>query len=45
MLVDNDSSVNILFESAFDQMHVDHPWIPRIEPIYGFIGDSLISRG
>lgn len=42
MLVDNDSSINIRFGRAFDQIHVNHPWIPMIEPIYDLVGDSLI---
>lgn len=36
MLVDNDNSVNILFEGAFDQMNIDHHCIPMAKPIYGF---------
>lgn len=45
MLVDNGSIVNILFESAFDQMQVDRFWLPMVEPFYSFTGDSLIPKG
>lgn len=36
MLVDTCSCVNILFESAFVQMQLDHSWTPMAESLYGF---------
>lgn len=44
MLVDNGSSVNILFTATFDKMKVDHELTYINSPLYGFIGDSLIPR-
>lgn len=34
MLVDNGSSVNILFASTFDKIQINHGLIPIIEPLY-----------
>ncbi|KAL2465863.1 Uncharacterized protein Adt_41714 [Abeliophyllum distichum] len=45
MLVIDGSAVNILFDSAFDQMDVDHELTAISEPLFGFTGDSLIPRG
>ncbi|KAL2512637.1 Uncharacterized protein Adt_18237 [Abeliophyllum distichum] len=42
MLVDDGSSVNILFGNAFDQMEVDHEVTAISEPLFGFTGDGLI---
>lgn len=44
MIKDNGIFINILFVSAFDQMQVDHTWIPLDEPIYDFTRDSLFPR-
>ncbi|XP_022864597.1 uncharacterized protein LOC111384542 [Olea europaea var. sylvestris] len=44
MLVDNGSSVNILFQSAFDKMILDHQLTPTTTPLYGFTGDSITPR-
>lgn len=44
-LVDNGSSVNILFGTTFDKMAVDHELTPMSSPLYGFTGDSIIPRG
>ncbi|XP_022852948.1 uncharacterized protein LOC111374508 [Olea europaea var. sylvestris] len=38
MLIDNGSSVNILFGSTFDKMQIQ----PMIDPLLGFTGDSII---
>ncbi|KAL2471312.1 Uncharacterized protein Adt_39448 [Abeliophyllum distichum] len=43
MLVDNESLVNILFGSAFNQIEVDHPWTPISESLYGFTGTTSSS--
>ena len=45
MLVDNGSSVNILFGSTFDKMQIEHGLIPMTDPLFGFTGDSIIPRG
>ncbi|XP_022865625.1 uncharacterized protein LOC111385468 [Olea europaea var. sylvestris] len=45
MLVDNDSSVNILFVSTFDKMILDHKLMPTSTPLYEFMGDSITQRG
>ncbi|XP_022880635.1 uncharacterized protein LOC111397904 [Olea europaea var. sylvestris] len=45
MLVDNGSSVNILFGSTFDIMILDHELTPTTTPLYGFTGDSITQRG
>lgn len=45
ILEDNGSSVNIIFRYAFDKMDVDHELTPVNTPLYGFIGDNIISRG
>lgn len=45
MLVDNGSSVNIIFGATYDQMEVKQALTPVTSPIYGFTGDSLIPRG
>ncbi|CAI9763836.1 unnamed protein product [Fraxinus pennsylvanica] len=45
MLVDNDSSINILFRTTFDKMAVDHELTPMSSPLYGFTGDIIIPRG
>ncbi|KAL2517944.1 Uncharacterized protein Adt_14191 [Abeliophyllum distichum] len=38
MLVDDLSTVNILFGNAFDQMEVDHEVTAISEPLFGFTG-------
>lgn len=45
MLVDNGSSVNILFGSTFEKMAVDDELNPMTSPLYGFTGDSIIPKG
>lgn len=45
MLIDNGNSINILFESAFIHIQVDHPWVPMVKPLYSFNRDDLIPRG
>ncbi|KAL2519106.1 Uncharacterized protein Adt_15353 [Abeliophyllum distichum] len=45
MMVDDGSTVNILFDSAFDQMDVDHELIAISEPLFNFTRDSLVSQG
>ncbi|KAL2476254.1 Ribonuclease H [Abeliophyllum distichum] len=36
MLVDNGSSVNVIFTSTYEQMNIDVPLEPSTEPLYGF---------
>lgn len=45
MLVDNMSSVNIIYGASFDKMEVDHELTRVTSPLYGFIGDNIVSRG
>ncbi|KAL2479865.1 Uncharacterized protein Adt_32831 [Abeliophyllum distichum] len=45
MLVDHGSAVSVLFGSAFDQIDVDHELTAISEPLFGFMGDSLVLRG
>ncbi|KAL2518135.1 Integrase catalytic domain-containing protein [Abeliophyllum distichum] len=45
MLVDDDSAVNILFGSTFDQMDVDHKLTGISEPLFSFTVDSFIPQG
>lgn len=45
MLVNNGSSVNILFGTTFDKMKVDHELTPVSSPLYGFTGDGIVPRG
>ncbi|KAL2532255.1 Uncharacterized protein Adt_05606 [Abeliophyllum distichum] len=45
MLVDDGSALNILFGSAFDQMDIDHELAVILEPLFGFMGDDLVSQG
>lgn len=45
MLVDNDSSVNILFGTTFDKMIVDHELTLITIPLYGFTGDNITPKG
>lgn len=51
MLVGNGSLVNILFDSTYDKMQVDHELTLMdheltlmTSPLYGFMGDSIITR-
>ncbi|KAL2505569.1 Integrase catalytic domain-containing protein [Abeliophyllum distichum] len=44
MLVDDGSAVNIMFESAFDQMEVNHELTANPEPLFIFTGDNLIPQ-
>ncbi|KAL2543282.1 Uncharacterized protein Adt_04260 [Abeliophyllum distichum] len=45
MLVDNGSSVNLIFSSTYEQMNIDVPLEPSIEPLYGFTGDCVTPKG
>ncbi|KAL2542979.1 Uncharacterized protein Adt_03957 [Abeliophyllum distichum] len=42
MLVDNKSSVNIIYGTTYDKMGIDIPMTLATYPIYGFTGDSII---
>ncbi|KAL2527068.1 Integrase catalytic domain-containing protein [Abeliophyllum distichum] len=44
MLVDDESTENILFDSTFDQMDVDHELVAILEHLFSFTGDSLVPR-
>ncbi|KAL2513151.1 Uncharacterized protein Adt_18751 [Abeliophyllum distichum] len=44
MLIDDESTVNILFGSTFDQMDVDHELTAISEPLFSFMEDSLVLR-
>ncbi|KAL2471287.1 Uncharacterized protein Adt_39423 [Abeliophyllum distichum] len=44
MLVDDRSSVNIIYGTIYDKMDIDTPLIPAADPIYGFTGDSIIPE-
>lgn len=41
MLVDNGSSVNILFGTTFDKMVLDHELTSITTLLYGFTGDGI----
>ncbi|KAL2542883.1 Ribonuclease H [Abeliophyllum distichum] len=45
MLVDNGSSVNVIFSSTYEQMNIDVPLEPSTEPLYGFTGDCVTPKG
>ncbi|KAL2542192.1 Uncharacterized protein Adt_03175 [Abeliophyllum distichum] len=45
ILVDNDSSVNVIFLSTYEQMNIDVLLEPSIEPLYGFTGDCVTPKG
>lgn len=45
ILVDNSSSLNILFGSNFDKMILDHELTPTTTFLYGFTEDSITPRG
>ncbi|KAL2525974.1 Uncharacterized protein Adt_11028 [Abeliophyllum distichum] len=45
MLVDNGSSVNVIFLSTYKQMNIDVPLEPSTEPFYGFTGDCVTPKG
>ncbi|KAL2542031.1 Uncharacterized protein Adt_03009 [Abeliophyllum distichum] len=45
MLVNDGSTVNILFGSAFDQIDVDHKLTAIFELLFGFTRDSLVPQG
>ncbi|XP_022856189.1 uncharacterized protein LOC111377343 [Olea europaea var. sylvestris] len=45
MLVDNGSSVNIMFRSIFNKIILDHELTPTTTSLYGFTGDSITSKG
>lgn len=44
MLVDNGSSINIIYRATFDKMEVDHELTPITSPLYEFTSDNIISR-
>ncbi|KAL2498191.1 Uncharacterized protein Adt_23741 [Abeliophyllum distichum] len=37
--------MNILFDITFDQMDVDYTLTAISEPLFGFMGDSLVPQG
>lgn len=43
MLVDNESSINIIFGATFDKMEVDYELTP-MHSSFIFTGDSIILR-
>ncbi|CAI9766996.1 unnamed protein product [Fraxinus pennsylvanica] len=45
ILVDNGSSVNILFGTTFNKMMVDHELTPMTAPLYSFTSDNIVPRG
>ncbi|KAL2465637.1 Uncharacterized protein Adt_41488 [Abeliophyllum distichum] len=45
MLVDNGSSVNVIFLSTYEQMNIDVLLEPSTEPLYGFTGDCVTPKG
>ena len=46
MLMGNGSTVNILFQTAFERMNLDEADLkPASIPLYNFIGDHLIPKG
>ncbi|KAL2459905.1 Uncharacterized protein Adt_43325 [Abeliophyllum distichum] len=44
MLVDNGSSVNVIFLSTYEQMNINVPLEPSTEPLYGFTGDCVTLK-
>ncbi|KAL2518958.1 RNase H domain-containing protein [Abeliophyllum distichum] len=44
MLVDNRSSVNVIFLSTYEQMNIDVPLELSNEPLYGFTGDCVTPK-
>ena len=46
LLVDNKSSVNILFKSTFDKMRLsEEDLMPCVNPIHGFTGEAVVPLG
>lgn len=45
MLVDNGSSLNIIFKITYDRMMVDHKLTSMTSPLFRFIGDNIIPKG
>ncbi|KAL2486028.1 Uncharacterized protein Adt_30784 [Abeliophyllum distichum] len=45
MLVDDGSSVNIIYGTTYDKMDIETPLISATDPIYGYTGESIIPRG
>ncbi|KAL2497049.1 Uncharacterized protein Adt_22599 [Abeliophyllum distichum] len=45
MLVDDGSSVNVIFSSLYEQMNIDISLEPSTEPLYGFTGDCVTPKG
>lgn len=45
MLMDNGSSVNILFGATYDKMLMDHELTRIMAPLYDFIDDNIIDNG
>ncbi|KAL2533015.1 Uncharacterized protein Adt_06366 [Abeliophyllum distichum] len=44
-LVDNDSSVNVIFLSTYEQINIDIPLEPSTEPLYLFTRDCVTPKG
>ncbi|KAL2480196.1 Uncharacterized protein Adt_33162 [Abeliophyllum distichum] len=45
ILVDNGSSVNVIFLSTYEKMNINVPLEPSTEPLYGFTGDCVTPKG
>ncbi|KAL2479946.1 Uncharacterized protein Adt_32912 [Abeliophyllum distichum] len=45
IFVDNGSSVNAIFSSTYEQMNIDAQLERSAEPIYGFTGDCVTTKG
>ncbi|KAL2471481.1 Uncharacterized protein Adt_39617 [Abeliophyllum distichum] len=45
MLVDNSSSVNVIFLSTYEQMNIEVPLKPSTKLLYGFRRDCVTSKG
>lgn len=46
LLVDNESSINILFKSTFDRMIMSEEDLkPCVNPIHGFTGEAVVPLG
>lgn len=44
MLIDNGSSVNILFGATYDKMQITHDLIPMTTSLYSFTRESIVPR-
>lgn len=45
MLVNNGSSINILFGTTYDKMLTSHKFTPMTTSLYGFTGDIIPREG